>query len=59
MYDEVGLYELEPGIIAPLFHYWDRAKSELIAEFDHAVLKDDAISVRAAMRAHQDRPKKR
>src|SRR5258705_8629113 len=43
MYDEIGLYEkLEPrGIIAPLFHYWDRAKAERIAEFDHAVLKDD------------------
>src|SRR3954471_11510614 len=43
MYDEIGLYErLEPrGIIAPLFHYWDRAKSERIAEFDHAVLKND------------------
>jgi 3-(3-hydroxy-phenyl)propionate hydroxylase len=43
MYDEIGLYKLlEPrGIIAPLFHYWDRAKGELIAEFDHAVLKND------------------
>src|SRR5258705_2374619 len=43
MYDEIGLYEkLEPrGIIAPLFHYLDRDKSELIAEFDHAVLNDD------------------
>jgi len=43
MYDDIGLYQrLEPrGIIAPLFHYWDRAKGELIAEFDHAVLKDD------------------
>jgi 3-(3-hydroxy-phenyl)propionate hydroxylase len=43
MYDEIGLYKrLEPrGIIAPLFHYWDRAKGERIAEFDHAVLKDD------------------
>ena len=43
MYDEIGLYQkLEPrGIIAPLFHYWDRAKGERIAEFDHAVLKDD------------------
>src|SRR5215467_5147177 len=43
MYDEIGLYKrLEPrGIIAPLFHYWDRAKGELIAQFDHAVLKDD------------------
>src|SRR5882762_3770411 len=43
MYDDIGLYEkLEPrGIIAPLFHYWDRAKGDRIAEFDHAVLKDD------------------
>ena len=43
MYDAIGLYKkLEPrGIIAPLFHYWDREKSERIAEFDHAHLKDD------------------
>src|SRR3954464_13570903 len=43
MYDDIGLYKrLEPrGIIAPLFHYWDRGKNERIAEFDHAVLKDD------------------
>jgi 3-(3-hydroxy-phenyl)propionate hydroxylase len=43
MYDDIGLYQkLEPrGIIAPLFHYWDREKGERIAEFDHAVLKED------------------
>jgi 3-(3-hydroxy-phenyl)propionate hydroxylase len=43
MYDEIGLYEkLEPrGIIAPLFDYWDRPTGERIAQFDHAVLKDD------------------
>ena len=43
LYDDIGLYRrLEPrGIIAPLFHYWDREKSDLIAEFDHAVLKAD------------------
>jgi 3-(3-hydroxy-phenyl)propionate hydroxylase len=43
MYDDIGLYKkLEPrGLIAPLFHYWDRAKGERIAEFDHAVLKND------------------
>ena len=43
MYDDIGLYEkLEPrGLVAPLFHYWDRAKGERIAEFDHAVLKND------------------
>jgi 3-(3-hydroxy-phenyl)propionate hydroxylase len=39
----VGLYDkLEPrGIIAPLFHYWDRHEGKLVAEFDHAHLKDD------------------
>jgi 3-(3-hydroxy-phenyl)propionate hydroxylase len=49
MYDEIGLYpKLEPrGIIAPLFHYWDREKGERIAEFDHAVLKDDTRFVYA------------
>jgi 3-(3-hydroxy-phenyl)propionate hydroxylase len=43
MYDEIGLYrKLDPrGIVAPLFHYWDREKGERIAEFDHAVLKND------------------
>jgi 2-polyprenyl-6-methoxyphenol hydroxylase-like FAD-dependent oxidoreductase len=43
MYDRIGLYQkLEPrGIIAPVFHYWDRAANELIAAFDHSHLKDD------------------
>src|SRR5215469_16363724 len=43
LYDDIGLYaRLEPrGIVAPLFHYWDREKNNLIAEFDHAVLKGD------------------
>jgi 3-(3-hydroxy-phenyl)propionate hydroxylase len=43
MYDRIGLYRrLEPrGIIAPVFHYWDRAANELIAAFDHIHLKDD------------------
>src|SRR5215207_4533895 len=43
MLDSIGLYEkLEPrGIIAPLFHYWDRHDSALIAEFDHSHLKND------------------
>ena len=43
MLDRVGLYpKLEPrGIIAPVFHYWDRHEGKLIAEFDHAYLKDD------------------
>lgn len=43
MFDRIGLYDkLEPrGIVAPKFHYWDRQDSKLIAEFDHALLKDD------------------
>ena len=41
--ERVGLYDkLEPrGIIAPLFHYWDRREGKLVAAFDHAHLKDD------------------
>src|SRR6516164_1086573 len=43
MSDRIGLYErLEPrSIIAPVFHYWDRADNALIAAFDHIHLKDD------------------
>jgi 3-(3-hydroxy-phenyl)propionate hydroxylase len=43
MYDRIGLYQkLEPrGIVAPVFHYWDRAANELIAAFDHSHLKGD------------------
>jgi 3-(3-hydroxy-phenyl)propionate hydroxylase len=43
LFDRIGLYDkLEPrGIIAPLFHYWDRHDNKLIAEFDHIHLKDD------------------
>src|SRR5262249_8110979 len=43
LFDRIGLYDkLEPrGIIAPLFHYWDRHEQKLIAEFDHKHLKDD------------------
>jgi len=43
MLDRLGLYEkLEPrGIIAPVFHYWDRAEGKRIAAFDHACLKGD------------------
>jgi 3-(3-hydroxy-phenyl)propionate hydroxylase len=43
MLDRLGLYrKLEPrGIIAPVFHYWDRHEGRLIAAFDHAHLEDD------------------
>jgi 3-(3-hydroxy-phenyl)propionate hydroxylase len=42
-FDRIGLYaRMEPrGLIAPKFQYWDRQDSALIAEFDHALLKDD------------------
>jgi 3-(3-hydroxy-phenyl)propionate hydroxylase len=41
--ERIDLYDkLEPrGIIAPLVHYWDRRENQLIAEFDHGLLKDD------------------
>jgi len=29
------------GLIAPIFQFWDRPTSELVAEFDHAILKND------------------
>jgi 3-(3-hydroxy-phenyl)propionate hydroxylase len=43
MLDRVGLYrKIEPrGIVAPVFHYWDRHEGKLIAAFDHVHLKDD------------------
>src|SRR5262245_12386328 len=43
MFDRIGLYEkIEPrGIIAPVFHYWNRHEKKLIAAFDHIHLKDD------------------
>ena len=43
MYERIGLYrKLEPrGIVAPVFHYWDRHEGTLIAAFDHAALKND------------------
>ena len=43
LFDSISLYDkLEPrGIIAPLFHYWDRHDNRLIAQFDHGHLRDD------------------
>ena len=29
------------GLVAPIFQFWDRPSGEKIAEFDHAVLKND------------------
>src|SRR6201984_2716700 len=43
LFARIGLYDkLEPrGIIAPLFHYWDRREHRLLAAFDHTHLKED------------------
>ena len=43
MYERIGLYKrIEPrGMIAPIVHYWERQGPQLIAEFDHAVLKGE------------------
>ena len=43
LFDQIGLYDrLEPrGIVAPKFQYWDRQTGSLIAEFDHALIKND------------------
>ena len=42
-FDKIGLYErmLPRGIVAPRFQYWDRQDGSVIAEFDHAHLKND------------------
>ena len=29
------------GLVAPIFHFWDRPANKLVAEFDHAVLGND------------------
>jgi len=29
------------GLVAPIFQFWDRPSGELIAQFDHAVLRND------------------
>ena len=29
------------GLVAPIFQFWDRPSGEKVAEFDHAVLKED------------------
>jgi 3-(3-hydroxy-phenyl)propionate hydroxylase len=40
---EDGLVEdmARVGLVAPIFQFWDRPSRELVAEFDHAVLKND------------------
>lgn len=40
---EAGLVEemAEVGLVTPIFQFWDRPTGKMIAEFDHAVLKED------------------
>ena len=41
--EEAGLVDdmARVGLTAPIFQFWDRPSGELVAEFDHALLKDD------------------
>jgi 3-(3-hydroxy-phenyl)propionate hydroxylase len=43
MLGDLGLVDevIRRGLIAQKFQFWDRAPRELVAEFDHTVLKDD------------------
>jgi len=40
---EAGLVEdmMRLGLVAPIFQFWDRPSGEKVAEFDHALLRDD------------------
>ncbi len=40
---EAGLIEdmARVGLVAPIFQFWDRPSGRKVAEFDHALLKDD------------------
>lgn len=39
----IGLLDesIAKGLVAPTFQFWDRPTRSLVAEFDHAILKDD------------------
>jgi 3-(3-hydroxy-phenyl)propionate hydroxylase len=41
--DEAGLVEdmMRVGLVTPIFQFWDRPSGEMVAAFDHALLKDD------------------
>ena len=41
--DEDGLADdmARVGLVAPIFQFWDRPSGQLVAEFDHAILKHD------------------
>ena len=41
--DQAGLVEdmARAGLVCPIFQFWDRPSGKLVAQFDHALLKDD------------------
>ena len=39
--DELADDMARVGLVAPIFQFWDRPSGQLVAEFDHAILKDD------------------
>ncbi|MBO22229.1 MAG: FAD-binding monooxygenase [Rhodospirillaceae bacterium] len=40
---KLGIVEqvTEQGLVCPIFRFWDRPTGEMVAEFDHGLLKDD------------------
>jgi 2-polyprenyl-6-methoxyphenol hydroxylase-like FAD-dependent oxidoreductase len=39
--DDLAVDMARVGLVAPIFQFWDRPSGELVAQFDHAVLKSD------------------
>ena len=39
--DELVADMARVGLVAPIFQFWDRPSQALVAQFDHAVLKND------------------
>src|ERR1700755_1773871 len=41
--DQIGVFEAvrDAGLVAPIFQFWDRPSGEMVAQFDHALLKDE------------------
>jgi 3-(3-hydroxy-phenyl)propionate hydroxylase len=43
------------GLVAPIFQFWDRPSQQLVAQFDHAVLKT-THGIRSSCNANSSRP---
>ncbi len=43
------------GLVAPIFQFWDRPTDSKVAEFDHAILRDDTQASRSSCNASSSR----